>query len=141
MVTRQDTTMIQRALAALDRTSDVAFSYDRFSDTMLIFFDGKPQRSTNVPIDDPDDVIYVLWDRVSDEVVGFQIDHFIADFIYRHPDLAHILRDAELRGITREEAEATIRDAETRAANVGAVARYLEHLIALSVPSHALEHP
>jgi hypothetical protein len=60
MVDVERATLIRRAAEAIRRPGDVAFSYDADSDTMLIFFLGEPVPATSVPVDDPNDVLYVL---------------------------------------------------------------------------------
>lgn len=122
--------LIQRALEAITNPRDVEFDYDRDSDILLIHFVPGPQPSTAIQIDDPVDDVYVLLNRITDQVVGLQLDGFVAEFMSRHPDLADILAVAHLTGITREEAIAAADRAHQQEPQVAAVTHFLEGLIA-----------
>ena len=87
-----------------------------------------PVPATSVTVDDPNDVLYVLWDRASDQVVGLQIEGFTRDFVYRHPDMAETLLIAQLRGLTREDAEEIAARAKERGPRVAAVVDFLAGL-------------
>ncbi len=128
MVDGEQSTLIRRAAAAIRRPGDVTFSYDHDSDTMLIHFFGEPRLATSVPVDDPNDVFHVLWDRAHDQIVGLQIEGIALDFVFRHPEMADTLAIARLRGLTREEADEIARRAKERGPWVAAVAQNLEGL-------------
>lgn len=128
MVDGKESTLIRRAAAAIRHPGDVAFSYDRESDTMLIHFFGEPRPATSMPVDDADDVLYVLWDQAHDQVVGLQIEGFVSDFVFRHPEMVDALGFARLRGLTHEDAEEIARRAKERGPRVAAVVQYLEGL-------------
>ena len=123
--------LVERAVVVVnDHSLDVAFSYDRDSDTMMVHFFGAPRPAVSISIDDPDDALYVRLDRTADEVVGLQIEGFIARFIGRHPEWADTLTIARLRGITRKEAVAAAAKARQQTPQVAAVTHLLERLIA-----------
>ena len=131
MVMQHERTLLERAVAVVnDHPRDIAFSYDRDSDTMMVHFFGTPRPAVSISIDDPDDALYVRLDRVADEVVGLQIEGFLTRFIFRHPDWADTLSTALLRGITREDAVAAAAQARHQTPQVAVVGHLLEHLIA-----------
>jgi hypothetical protein len=131
MVMQQERKLLERAIAVVnDHPRDIAFSYDRDSDTMMVHFFGAPRPAVSIPIDAPDDTLYVRLDRVTDQVVGLQIEGFVSCFISGHPDWADTLSIARLRGITREEAMAVAAQARQQMPQVAAVALLLERLIA-----------
>jgi hypothetical protein len=130
MVLQRERGLFERAVAAVnDHPRDVASSYDRDSDTMMVHFFGAPRSAVSISIDDLDDALYVRLDRAADEVVGLQIEGFMAQFMISHPDLADILSVARLRGIIRGEAVAAAL-AREQAPQVAAVTHFLERLIA-----------
>ncbi len=131
MVMQQERILLERAAAVVnDHPRDVAFSYDRDSDTMMVHFFGTPRSAVSISIDDPDDALYVRLDRTADEVVGLQIEGFLTRFIFRHPDWADTLSTARLRGITREDAVAAAAQVRHQTPQVAAVTHLLERLIA-----------
>ena len=131
MVMQQERQLLERAVAVVyDHPRDVAFSYDRDSDTMMVHFFGTPRPAVSISIDDPNDALYVRLDRAADEVVGLRIEGFITRFISRHPDWADTLSIARIRGITREEAVAATAQVGQRTPQVAAVTQLLECLIA-----------
>jgi hypothetical protein len=120
MVMERERKLLERAVAVVnDHSRDIAYSYDRASDTMMVHFFGTPRPAVSIAIDNSDDALYVRLDRAADEVVGLQIEGFLTSFIVRHPDWADTLLIARLRGITREQTP-----------EVAAVAHLLECLIA-----------
>jgi hypothetical protein len=131
MVMQQERKLLERAVAVVnDHPHDIAFSYDRDSDTMMVHFFGTPRPAVSISIDDPEDALYVRLDRAADEVVGLQIEGFITRFIFRHPDWADTLSIARLRGITREGVLAAAAQACQQTPQVAAVTNLLERLIA-----------
>lgn len=65
------------------------WSYDRFSDTMMVHFAGKPLSAVAVPLDiGPYDYLFARIDPETDRVVGVQIEDFLAFAVYQHPYLA-----------------------------------------------------
>ena len=126
----QATALVRRALGAIPNPREVAFDFDRASDILLVHFTPELQPSTAIRIDDSEDDVYILLNRGSDQVVGLQIDGFLAEFIDRHPDLADILAVARLTGISREEALAAAQQARQQNPQVAAVTSFLERLIA-----------
>lgn len=132
MVMPTDNTLLLRAAAALRRPSGHRAYYDRDSDTLTLSIDGPPRPALNVPIVDGDDVLLIRWDRGTDQVVGIEVEGFLAGFAERHPVFAGVLRDAELRGISRQEAReiAARIQARTTSAAPTAMASLLEHMVA-----------
>ena len=106
MATTQDATLLRRAGETLHASPAIMASYDRASDTTMLHFFGKPRAAVSVPLESRDDGVFVRIDRETDEVVGLQIEGFVADFILRYPQLAELLEVAKLRGIDPTEASA-----------------------------------
>jgi hypothetical protein len=133
MVMQQERKLLERAVAVVnDHSRDVAFSYDRDSDTMMVHFFRTPRPAVSIAIEDSADALYVRLDRAADEVVGLQIEGFLSRFISRHPDWADTLSIARLRGLTREDAvaAATAAQARQQTPQVAAVTNLLGRLIA-----------
>ncbi len=78
----------------------VVLSYDRPSDTVLIFLFGRERRSVVVG---HTDYTFLLVDPGTNEFVGLQIEDFLACAVKDDPRLARLLEYAELRGTTRAE--------------------------------------
>jgi hypothetical protein len=112
MVTRSERNLLQRASAALGESGTILAAYDRASDTLMLHFRGQPRPAVSIPIESREDGVYVRLDRETNQVVGLQIEGFIADFIDRFPELADLLKHAHLRGIDRDEAVAIARRAQ-----------------------------
>jgi hypothetical protein len=99
--------LVLRAAQAMEQCPVVLASYDRDSDALMLRFGERPRAATSVPIErDCRTTFYARVHRASEEVVGLQIEDFTTSFLEWHPELAEALNDAELRGITREEAAA-----------------------------------
>lgn len=120
----------QAARASRSHAGEAAFSFDRESDTLFVHFYGAARSSISVPVDDPEDAWYLLWEPETAEVVGLQIEGFLTHFIFRHPEFGDALAVARLRGISREEALAVAQRAREQNPPVAAVTHFLERLIA-----------
>jgi hypothetical protein len=61
-----------------------SFDYDRLSDTLYWDFSGESRAAISVPVDD-----HLLFsvDPETEEVVGFQVDGFLAAAVYAFPPL------------------------------------------------------
>lgn len=88
-------------------SAQIAISYDRPSDTLLIHLFGRRRPSVSVPVDR---YLYVLVDPESAQVVGIHIEGFLAQAVSEHPSEIAILDYAELRGITPIEVRALQRE-------------------------------
>lgn len=81
------------------------WSYDRFSDTMMVHFHGKSLPAFAVSIEvGPYDYLFARVDPKTERVVGVQIEDFLTFAVSQQPSLAWALDFARLNGITREEA-------------------------------------
>jgi len=89
-------------LAALDG-SRFALEFDRLSDTLYWDFYGEPRAAIAVPV--TDHVLYSV-DPETEAVVGFQIEGFLARFVYEAPALLDL---ADRLGLTPSEV-AGVRD-------------------------------
>ena len=87
------------SIADLDWTK-FAFAYDRPSDTFYWDFYGEPRAAVSVPVSDH--VLYSV-DPETEEVVGYQIDGFLACAVYEMPLFLEI---ADLIGLEPAEVEA-----------------------------------
>src|SRR5215208_934167 len=82
----------------------VVWSYRRDSDTLMVHIYGRGRPALSVPIDLGErDLFFLRVDPKTDEVVGFQIEDFLAHVIPRHPELVAALTFAELDGIAPAE--------------------------------------
>jgi hypothetical protein len=88
--------------------SKAVVSYDRRSDILLIHLFGRDRDSVSVQRDRG---LYFLVDPRSEDVVGFQLEGFLAHGIKSEPALIDLLDFAELRGITPAEVRAVRRRA------------------------------
>ena len=76
----------------------IKFSFDRISDTLVIFYQYPPTRPTvNVPTSEYE---YLRVDAETEEVVGMQVEDFLSYAIYRN---WVYLQYAALAGLSREE--------------------------------------
>lgn len=76
----------------------VVLSYDRQSDTLLLFLDGWDRRSVVVG---HTDYTFLLVDPGTNEFVGLQIEDFLACAVKDDPRLMQLLDYADLRGTNR----------------------------------------
>lgn len=83
--------------------SQVAVTYDRFSDTLMLHVHGKNVASISVPVRKYD---YILVSPDGREFLGFQIEGFLAQAVKDEPRMIEMLNFAELRGITPAEVQA-----------------------------------
>lgn len=115
-----------------EAVSRALWSYDRFSDTMMVHFSGKPLPAVAVPIEvGPYDYVFARVDPHTERVVGVQIEDFLAFAIAEHPSWGWALGFARLNGITDEQVEDILRhldhepvdrpDAQTLAAELTAL--------------------
>ncbi|MGH2534435.1 MAG: hypothetical protein ACRDJW_19375 [Thermomicrobiales bacterium] len=77
----------------------VAFDLDRSADILYVYFAGEPRPSIEVVVDD-----HVLFsvDPESEELVGLQLDGFLAHVVYELPSLLTIADDI---GLSPQEVE------------------------------------
>ncbi len=79
-------------------------SYDAVSDTLYFDFYGPGKPAVNVEIDKGDhDYLFQRVDVDTQEVIGLQVDDFLAYAIHLDPYVFDVLDFAELHGITREQ--------------------------------------
>ena len=77
----------------------VRFTYDRPSDTLYVDFYGKARPASSEPLDVGDrDYLFVRVDPQTDEVVGVQIESFLAYAVKQHPYFVEVLEVADLHG-------------------------------------------
>lgn len=81
----------------------VAMSYDRDSDMLLVHFGARGRAGV---VDYIGDYLALLTDVESQDVVGVQIEDFLSTAVLDDPSLLNLLDLAELRGITREQVSA-----------------------------------
>lgn len=74
--------------------------YDRDSDILLARFD---DRALNAAVHYVGDYLALLVDLETEEVVGLQVEDFLARAVGEDPGLPTLLDLADLRGITRDE--------------------------------------
>ena len=129
MVRRAEGNLLRLAAAALTEGGTVLAGYDRASDTLMLHVRGEPRPAVSIPIESREDGVYVRLDRETNQVVGIQIEGFIADFIDRFPELADLLKSAHLRGIERDEAVAIARRAQEQGVRT-TVAHFLRAIAA-----------
>ena len=118
-------------LARLVRLGQVRWVYDGLSDTMMVQFYDPNRPAASVPLDRGDrDYLYLRVDVETQEVVGFQVEHFLAYAVGQTPGLIGALDFADLHGITVEEVEEIKRRAQPEgvqsmdaAAALGSLAR------------------
>lgn len=79
--------------------SRFVLEFDRLSDTLYWDFYGKPRPAIAVPV--TDNVLYSV-DPETESVVGFQIEGFLARFLYEAPAFLDL---ADQLGLTSEEVE------------------------------------
>ena len=103
--------------------SRVVVSYDRESDTLMLHLRGRGQPGISVVADDG---FYVRLDRDRKQILGFQIEGFLARVARERPELLDALDVAELRGISFKEVARLRREIGTvqrKQAAVGEVIR------------------
>ncbi len=69
------------------------FNYDRRSDTLMVYFEGRPRPAISVVVDDH---LSYRVDADTEEVVGFQIDDFLHEVVEQHPSFLTV---AEAAGV------------------------------------------
>lgn len=94
----------QRQTAVIDPAKldlgQVVISYDRESDTLMLFLDGRGEPGVTVPVDDH---LLLRMDRDRMRVIAVQLEGFLASVVRDRPTLLDALDLAELRGITPAE--------------------------------------
>lgn len=85
----------------------IAISYDRPSDTLLVHLFGRSLPSVSVPVER---YLYALVDPESEQIIGIHIEGFLTQAVKEHSDEISILDHAELRGITPFEVRALQRE-------------------------------
>jgi len=84
---------------------DFRFTYDRAADELDVDFYGEARPAVSVPLDQGDrDYIYLRVDPASRQVVGLQIEAFLAYAVKQHPDFLAALVVADLPGFNDLEA-------------------------------------
>lgn len=78
----------------------VVVSYDRDSDTLMVHLYGRGFPAVSIYRGDG---WYMRWNREQGRVIGLQLEGFLAQAVWREPDLLDALDVADLRGITLEE--------------------------------------
>lgn len=122
-----------RGLPTLDEVdlADVKLSYDRDSDILLIHFTDRGRVGV---VDYVSDVLAVLVDVETEDMVGLQVEDFLSKVVADNPDRLDLLEVAELRGITPHEV-AALRVAVTIAdRRRSAVASLMDELTTLPQP-------
>jgi hypothetical protein len=87
--------------------ANVAVSYDRRSDTLLIHLFGRGHDTISVPVAG---YLYALVTPDSEAVVGFHIEGFLSQAVKDIPEAIDLLGYAEVRGITPAEVDALQRE-------------------------------
>ena len=129
-------TELQTFNPKLPRTEDVdplnvLLRFDRVSDTLHVHLFGKAQPAVSVDVGPH---LYLRIDVETEEMVGFQIDHFLYRVVKDHPAF---LEAAELAGVPADEV-AAIRQALPREVRQrAAVDAVFAQLAALSYPADA----
>lgn len=90
------------SLDAVD-PAPVALSYDRRSDTLLVHLFGKGRESVSVQATPH---LFLMTDPETEEVVGLQVEGFLARVVEDLPESVFLLDAADLRGISTEEVRA-----------------------------------
>ena len=87
------------------RADLLRFVYERATDTMFVDFYGQARPASSEPLDTGDrDYIFVRVDPKTGEVVGLQIEDFLAYAVEQNPVFTELLGLAELRGVDESEA-------------------------------------
>ncbi|MDP9365927.1 MAG: hypothetical protein M3Q10_17195 [Chloroflexota bacterium] len=107
--------------------SRLAVGYDRTSDILLVHFGNRGRFGVVDYVGEPD-YLAVLRDVEGDDVVGLQIEDFLARAIVDDPTRLDLLEVAELRGITPDEVGALRAEAARGARKRSAVADLLRAL-------------
>ncbi len=91
-------------LADVLRRGQFRFMYDAPSDTMFVPFYDPIAPAASVPVDQGEmDYVFLRVNVETQEVVGFQVEHFLSYAVGQMPDLISALELADLHGITSEE--------------------------------------
>jgi len=98
-----DVAFARLSLEELD-PAQFRFGYNDLSDTVYVFFFGKPLPSVSVWIDEG---LYLMIGMPEERLVGLQFEYFLSHVVQDHPEWLPL---AELAGIPAEEI-ATARDA------------------------------
>lgn len=88
-------------LADIFSKGKLTFTYDAASDTMFVDFYGPGRPAVSVEIERGDhDYVFQRVDLETQEVIGLQIEDFLAYAVYQDPYMLDALDFAELVGIT-----------------------------------------
>lgn len=79
---------------------DIVLGYDRSTDTLMVFLYGRDRPTESRFLGGS---TFALADPVTDELLGFQIEDFLAVAVPEHPELIDLLEFAELRDFTPDE--------------------------------------
>ena len=83
----------------------VRSTYDRVSDTLFVNFYGEARPASSEPVDlGGRDYVFVRVDPLTGEVVGLQIESFLAYAVKQHPDWIEALAISDLHGFNDIEA-------------------------------------
>ena len=105
-------------------SKDFTLSYDEHADTMFIYFVSGDIQPISVLVD-PDNDIYALVDAASRDVVGVQLEAYLARIVHEWPEFLPL---AIWAGISPDQLEPAIRkigDQKTRHEGYGEVQRRL----------------
>lgn len=105
------------------RPLEVRISYDRDSDELVAFLFGPRPHVADYFSDEA----AFLLDPDTDEVLGIQIDDYLAIMAPMRPELYAVLRAASLRGIDLPEVERLIRRSQTPSGRLLAALRSLAY--------------
>jgi hypothetical protein len=107
MSIEQDTRPFRPTWPALDRLPkrQIRFGYDRPTDTLFVDFYGRARPASSEPLGVGDrDYLFLRVDPVTQEVVGLQIEDFLAYAVGRHPEFVAALEIAHLDDLDATEA-------------------------------------
>lgn len=99
MAVEHDTRSVRPTWPMIERLPNrqIRFSYDRPTDTLFVDFYGRARPASSEPLDNGDrDYLFLRVDPVSQEVVGLQIEEFLAYAVGRHPEFVAALEIAQL---------------------------------------------
>lgn len=118
MAVDHDTRPFRPTWPAIERLPEqqIRFSYDRPTDTLFVDFYGRARPASSEPLDVGDrDYLFVRVDPLTQEVVGLQIEEFLAYAVDRHPAFVAALAIADLDDLDAAEAAELRRWARERA--------------------------
>ena len=97
-------------LADVQREGRFRFIYNALSDTMFIPFYDPIEPAASVPVNQGEmDYVFLRVNMETQEVIGFQVEHFLSYAVGQMTDLINALELADLHGITRDEVAETKR--------------------------------